>query len=190
MGAITYNALIPQATDQLSQSQPLILQNFTAIDQLIAIDHATFASVNAGFHNKVTLPTQTPQPTFPGTDIGLYAFIPTSAPLTTVAELFVCKQDGTNVPMTAAKQNARGYAMLPSGMVMKWGITSTVGTAVSDSFDTTIPFSAVYSMTATPSNANTTVVQITSLITTGFVASVTGTGTKSFYWIAIGLAAL
>lgn len=188
--AIVYTPNIPQATDQISQSQPQILENFTGINTLIAVDHATFASANAGFHNKVTLPVQGSIPTFSGTNLGLYSFIPTSAPLTTVPELFVRKQDGTKVPMTASKANQIGYTMLPSGMVIKWGFITTSSSSVTVTFDTTIPFSAVYAVMATPYGVTTTTVQVQVATTTSFIAKLTGAATASFYYMAIGLANL
>jgi len=124
--AIPYNNAIPQATDQISQSQPLIFQNFAGIDQLIGIDHASFASGNAGFHNKVTLPDQTASlPTFGGTNDGIYAKVNATS---TKNEIYIHK-DGIAIdyPITFSNLDANsiGYFYLPNGLLVNTGIANT-----------------------------------------------------------------
>lgn len=142
--AITYSPNIPQATDQISQSQPQILENFQGINTLLAVDHATFASSNAGFHNKTTFPVQGSAPSFTAGNIGLYNLLDS---VSTVNQLFINLQDGTNVPITAAAKAANpGYTYLPSGLLVKWGTgTANGSTVITYPTGATIPvFNNVY----------------------------------------------
>lgn len=128
MAAITYNQAIPQATDQISQSQPLILQNFQGINQLIAIDHATFSSVNAGFHNQVTMPAQGSPATFTGTNAGMYSQVNSTS---TLNEIYVHQSGFANdVPMTFFSGDGlgNGYFYLPNGLLVQLGSAATLAT--------------------------------------------------------------
>lgn len=55
---MTYNPAIPQAGDDLSDSQPQILSNFAVADTSFGIDHYKFSNLTAnnGFHNQMTTP--------------------------------------------------------------------------------------------------------------------------------------
>lgn len=132
--AIPAYQLIPLATDQLSQSQSQILNNFTAIKGLIDIDHVDFANgTNYGKHNKVTLPVQATMPTFLSGELGLYNLLPISPyPITGVDELFINKivsgGAAVQIPLTASilsTNNApsgsnNNWTYLPSGILLKW----------------------------------------------------------------------
>lgn len=191
---ISYNNSIPQATDQLSQSQPLILQNFAAIETLIAIDHATFASANAGFHNKVTFPIQSPAPAFAAPNLGLYSFLNAT---TTVNELYVTLQDGTRIPMTAAKKLGTGYTYLPSGLIIQWGTTFGKGN-VAVTFSIPFPNSPLNiqaTCTVTSTSTDPNVVGIPSnnsatgfnlYIVTRNAASTPAPFNTNIAWVAIG----
>jgi|ERR1700754_1236816 len=60
-----YNPNIPQPTDELSDSQGQILQNFNKADSSFGTDHYRFSdlTVNNGFHQRVTFPGNAPAPT-------------------------------------------------------------------------------------------------------------------------------
>jgi hypothetical protein len=134
----TYNANIPQPTDQISQSQDQILQNFQAIQALIDINHVDFASGDQGKHKWVTLPNQAAIPPagsgFAGGEIGAYNA--TNA-TTAVSELYLNKTNQATVvqvPSTASTlsinsapaANAGGWTYLPSGLILKCGNASGV----------------------------------------------------------------
>jgi hypothetical protein len=126
--AIPYTPNIPQATDQISQSQPKILENFGSINTLIGIDHATFASGNAGMHNKVTMPDQGGAAVFAGTNAGMYATL-----LAGVNEIYLHKSTfSADVPITAGTMTtaANGWCYLPCGLLMCWGTGVTVSPVV------------------------------------------------------------
>lgn len=62
-----FNPSIPQANQLLSNSQGDLLANMTALDTVYGIDHYKFSdgTTNSGFHNTVTTPVVTPNPTMP-----------------------------------------------------------------------------------------------------------------------------
>jgi len=138
---MAYNSQIPQPTDLLSQSQPQLLGNFQAIQTLIDVDHVDFNTPNQGKHFRVSLPVQSPAPTFTTGDVGMYSFL---NPVTSQNELYINKINQvttTQICATASilsttsapTNNSSGWTYLPSGILMKWGnatITSTSGSPV------------------------------------------------------------
>lgn len=73
---MTYSPNIPQATDDPSQSQSLILQNFQQINSQYGTlgDHVAFtAASNNGKHNKATLINQVSQPTSLVNEVVVYS---------------------------------------------------------------------------------------------------------------------
>lgn len=124
-----YNANIPQPTDQFSQSQVDILGNFSAINTLIDVDHVDFNASGQGKHFRVSLPVQSPAPTFSAGDVGLYSF---ASPVTVQNELYINKVNQvsvTQIPATASilsttsapATGVSGWTYLPSGILIKWG---------------------------------------------------------------------
>jgi hypothetical protein len=61
---MTYSPFIPQATDELSVSQPQLLANFTVSNSSFGIDHYPFADISGqtGKHNQVTTPVYVNNP--------------------------------------------------------------------------------------------------------------------------------
>jgi hypothetical protein len=76
---MTYIPNIPQANDDLDDSQPQILGNFQAADASFGKDHYAFSNLttNNGFHNIVTQPAyvEVPPTGFPPTTTSLIARI-------------------------------------------------------------------------------------------------------------------
>jgi hypothetical protein len=194
MPALTYYNNIPAATDQISLSQPQIQTNFGSIDSLIQVDHATFASTNAGFHNKITFPVQPSAPSFALGNIGLYSFL---NPTTTVNELYITLQDGTRVPMSASSKAGVGYTYLPSGLLIQWGTALGKGN-VAVGFPIAFPHSTLnIQTTCTVSSTSTdpNVVGITSnesstgfnlYIVTRDAANTPAPFNTNIAWVAIG----
>lgn len=129
---MAYNGNIPQPTDQISQSQNQILDNFTAIQTVVAVNHVTFddPSGNQGKHKWVSFPVQTGTPAFAAGEEGLYNLAYNNG-TTTKNETFVHKQtsSGTqDIPFTAGILSANsaaaalsdGWTYLPSGILLKW----------------------------------------------------------------------
>lgn len=126
---MAYNANIPQATDQLSQSQADLLANFQALQVLIDVNHVDFASADQGKHKWITWPVQGSAPSFNSGEIGAYSLL---SSVTTINELYLNKlvsgSTAVQVPMTASilSTNAApsnlsfGWTYLPSGILIKW----------------------------------------------------------------------
>ena len=134
-----YQQNIPQPTDLLSQSQADILGNFQGIKTLIDVNHVTFDAIGAGKHFKVSLPVQSPAPTFDAGEVGMYSFL---NPTTSKNELYINKTNQitvTQIPATASvlsitsapASGASGWTYLPSGILLRWGaFTGQTGYAV------------------------------------------------------------
>jgi hypothetical protein len=121
MAISDYNPNIPLASAQLSVSQGQLLLNFGALQQWLAVNHVDYATSGAGKHKWVSLPVQSPNspPTgaFAANEVGLYSF---QNPQTTKNELYINKEDGTQVPITACNPASTGYTYLPGGILVKW----------------------------------------------------------------------
>lgn len=189
---MAYQNNIPAPTDQLSQSQQDIQDNFAAIKTLVDVNHVTFDTADQGKHKFVTFPVQGSAPTFNAGEVGLY----NAAYATTgVNELFVTNQAGTSTPITASNPNTQGWTYLPSGILLKWG-TSTVSGLGNVSLSFGPAFSAVYSTQLTPVanggiNTNTIIYSAgtttTQLSVYGLSRTSTGTAASTqFYYLVIG----
>jgi hypothetical protein len=139
---------IPAATDQLSVSQGDLQGNFQALNTAVGVDHYLPGVANDGKHKQVTLPVQSPVPTFAAGEVGVYNFLD---PVSGVNQLYVTFQDGTNAPISASKGATDGYTYLPSGLLIKWGSASPSGEqTVNYAVGADIPvFTAVYSASVT-----------------------------------------
>ena len=126
---------IPASTDLLSDSQSDIQGNFQAIQTLIDVNHYDFGTSDHGKHFMVSMPPQSPAPTFAAGEVGLYAFL---NPTTSQNELYINKTNQvtvTQIPATASTlsitsapaQGTAGFTYLPSGIFITWGSTTVNG---------------------------------------------------------------
>lgn len=122
---MAYQANIPLPTDRLKDSQSDILDNFTAIKQLIDRNHGTFGATTEGRHTFIEFPTTTPtKDTLTTPEVALYS---KNGAFSGVPELFF---QGNNLAadfgyaITESLQAVNGWTRLPSGIVLKWGTTS------------------------------------------------------------------
>ena len=114
---MAYNNSIPQASDQLKNSQPQILANFQALSPF-----------GNGFADFTLQTVQPPTLGIATTDTGLYTY---NNATTGVNEMYIQKFSNSlpvQVPMPAsAMSNAapaacvNGWAYSPTGLLMKWG---------------------------------------------------------------------
>lgn len=134
------NTNMPQATQSLAVTQPLILSNFGAINTAFAVDHINFNDPGQGKHNKITFPVQVLPIVINVGDLALYSLLNTT---TAKHELNVYKANNAgyvNVPFTASVlsnslpvQNGAGWSYLPSGLIIQWGnaiAASSSGTTI------------------------------------------------------------
>ena len=121
---------VPQASQNLQQTQDPILTNFSTIDSVFGIDHQIYGTTGAGKHNKVTFPLQGSAPSFLSTEIGLYNF---TDPVTSQNELFIKLVNFSAFPMTAFDFQATGpfsggsgWMYLPTKFKQIWGVASII----------------------------------------------------------------
>lgn len=218
----TYQANIPTGTVNLDVDYINIRNNFTQLDTTFGVDHVTFSNQSAqnGYHTSIhfnpvsTVATNPPNNYVPSTAT------PAAVPATSggFGQLFSAQvNDGVNadealywltgggrvIPLTrnfAANSAARGYTMLPGGLIYQWG---RVNLSSSSSQSGTVNFtsgggiafpnacffvnvSLIAPSGGTGSSNNTMSVR-DSVSTTSFVYQYQGSGTyNGFYWTAVG----
>jgi hypothetical protein len=172
---------IPLATDQLSQSQADLQNNFQAIQTWADVNHVDFLAGNAGMHKFVQMPEQAGDPGT-GADIGaLY-----TKAVAGVTQLFwQGESNAAAQQLTGGVNNfiANGYSILGNGLIVQWGNqtgTSPGVTVINYPLKwPNFPLSLVLTTNANPGLA---VANIGGAAATTW--SVTGAG--SFYYIAVG----
>lgn len=190
-----YNSSIPAANNDPSQDQPLMLQNYLSISNLITQDHVGFGNNQGGFHKKTTYIRSLAPPVLPDNTVGaIYQMTAGSE-----ATLFYTPgTTGNQYQLTRTISSkfaffgqAEGWTFLPGGLVMQWGVVSK-GARVTIVFN--VPYTtAVYSVVVTPIISSSVVpppptftviaVGINSFdLVTQFGSNYVGS-----YWMAIGL---
>lgn len=176
--------LVPQPGNgpNLQNTQNPILQNFTNIDANFAVDHQAYNSgPSSGFHNKLTMPQQSSVPAGIASTNLIYSAL---SALSSVNELFINKNNGGAIPLTAALKALPGYTYLPSGIILKWGQSSPVAGVVTFPVAGNIPvFASCFAVLTTPT---TPVLGASVQAITPTTFTVSGTG-FSMYWLAIGV---
>lgn len=124
----TYDNMIPQPTDILSDSQDDLLQNFQVLATAFAVNHGPYnemAPFPQGSHTEVTLPNNNaPDPT-PIATANIWS---AQSGFTNTTELFWQRENnGTVIPFTAFLANNTGWTRLPSGILLKWGFPGVTG---------------------------------------------------------------
>ncbi len=149
---MAYQANIPLSADKFKDSQSDINGNFQAIKTLIDVNHETFGASDEGKHKWVALPVQSVAPTTAADEVALYS---TTSSLTGVPELSIRSESaGTAVEFTSKTAASDGWTRLPSGILMKWGASSTL--VVDDNIITlpvaaTVPaFTTIYNVQLSP----------------------------------------
>ena len=103
-----YHSNIPQAGDTKAASQPLILDNFQYLNNLVL-----------GINNFIVLPEQAPGvPVVPALTLGLY-----TRHVGASTALFIGNSAGAEVDITTSLNAIPGWCRLPCGLVMKWGVS-------------------------------------------------------------------
>jgi hypothetical protein len=186
-----FNANIPLSTDKLSASQVDLNNNFQAINTWTAVDHIAFANtVQQGEHKRVFFVQQAADIATAGaTDAVLY----TKAGTGGATNLFYRGPSNVDpVELTYANTASNGYTMLPSGIMMQWGIATINSGAAETVF--TFPFGTIclnVQLTAQYVSGQKNVLQVDSFTQTGFKGRskpLTGGGYEAtvVYYLAIG----
>lgn len=203
---MAYQPNIPQATDQLSQSQADILANFQAIQTLIDVNHVDFASGDQGKHKWITFPVQSGAPAFAAGEVGAYNLL---SAVTSVDELYLNKQNAggaVQVPITSSILSTNAaptaatttWSYLPSGLILITGRGNGTGLVTINWASATIPtLTAVVNAMVCPYNAvsgsdSNLAVALNSIASVSSITvyvsprTSTGAGTGSFQWWVLG----
>ncbi len=145
---MAYQNNIPQPTDRLKDSQQDILDNFAEIQTLIMRNHVNFGATGEGRHTFVEFPTAVPTgvTNVNTPEVALYSNVGTTS---TVPELFFQRNNlgaNTGYAFTEGLNANTGYTRLPSGLLVKWGTSSS---SVGD-FDLTYNPAGTPAFTGTP----------------------------------------
>ena len=110
---------VPLTGQSLGQTRVPIQQNFLTIGAAFAIDHVDYNTAGQGKHNKVTLPVQAADPVLAGNDIALY-----SKSNGATSELFFMRGITPAYSWTDSLQATAGWTRLPSGILLKWDVST------------------------------------------------------------------
>lgn len=181
---MTYNPNIPQATDIISQSQPLILTNFSQLNTVFMVDHVEYDNATAGDRGKHTSSTYVEQAVAPATGASEEALY--SAAIGGTTRIFVRPpSSGAQYQLTATPPSpgVTGYSYLPGGILIQWGGQSSTGP---NPVVFPIAFSTVYQIVGI-TNANDRAFAVTTLNNNNFTFSVLNPlPAVTIRWVAIG----
>lgn len=192
---MAYNQNIPEASDLISQSQADLKANFQAIQTLLTVNHEIFGAAGEGKHKHVSFPNQSASPTTTATEVAVFA---RSSSLSSASELCVRRQsDGNVYEFTSSTAAANGWTRLPSGILIKWGSSATVGGAQTISFPVaaSVPvFSSIFQVLISTNiaGASDTYVllnsfTVTDVTVTSTARTTTANAVSGFTYLAIGL---
>lgn len=136
---MAYTANIPQSTDNPSDSQPLLLANFTEIDTYTKVNHVELNDPDQGKHKFMQMPEQGSAPTTAANEGALYTKDTGTEP-----DLFYRREsDGAEVQLTGGVSTvgSQSSVTLPSGVILKYGTASVAagGGTTSIVFTTAFP---------------------------------------------------
>jgi hypothetical protein len=174
-----YNANIPQANNQISVSQNDILQNFQSIFNAFTQNHEQFNIGTAGQHTMVQLATQAAAPAFAGIP-GFWTSTAANNPI------FLHTAAGVDRDISDKTWNGvQGSTMLPSGLIIKWGLGGAAAIGFTAAFPTAI-FTVYVTNVGNAATTSACVIWAPAPTVAGFQASL-NPGIHNFYWLAVGV---
>jgi hypothetical protein len=195
---MAYQSNKPESTDIRSQSQIDMQANFIAIKNLIDKDHKTFGDTNEGKHIQLTIPNTVVSVSLPPvtgpTEVMLYAkdealwFRKHNRPAGDVTE---------DIDFTTINGIINGSVKLPSGIILKWGKSSTVLVGdVPQIYTFPITFNTCYSVMINPilgtGVKNRDSLYVTDVLAASFIPVCNSSGDafvhgRNFYYFAVGI---
>jgi len=188
---MAYNNNIPQATDNLSQSQADLLANFAALDSQYGSsgDHVAFSAVsNNGKHKKSTYVVQGSDPGSSATEAVVYSKTSSGS-----SELFLQRDAvATAIQLTKGTVNiagdatgtSKGHTFLPGGLLLQWGSLTAAVAGTAFTFD--VAFTSIYAITCGIQAAASQATAFSGVSTAGATAY-SGSGSQTINYIAIGI---
>jgi hypothetical protein len=180
----TYTPNVPLSNQRISQTQPLIQDNFLALDDAIDNDHVAITDATPSkrmLHKQVTFPDVLgADPAVAGDDGILY----TKDNGGGLASLFFKNASVVTQLAGLAKNFANpGYANLPGGLQLRWG-TASVGGSFTD-----VNFNAAFSnncLAVVATNSGGSVSVGVQLVNASKFQSKSSSGSVSIQYIAVG----
>jgi hypothetical protein len=143
---MAYNADIPQASDDPSQSQGQILANFQALNTFLSVNHVDINDPTQGQHKFLQMPEQASAPSTAGNTGAVY-----TKEVSGATQLFFRNEsNGSERQITGAFSTGvtDGMFTLPGGLSVKWGRRNNVNDNGTITFAS--PFaSALYNVSLT-----------------------------------------
>ena len=175
MTNFNFNTGIPAANNSPSVDQNPMLENFTSINQLIAVDHVSFNANNGGQHTAIHF----------NQDASYVPTVPTSPPAmftNTVAglpQLFYYSGDAAH---SSSQYNAAssGSTFLLGGIILKWGTGTTNS---STTFSSAFP-NNLFGVVANTNTSSLLTIGISGQSVSGFTAN--APAASAFFYVAIG----
>lgn len=185
---MAYSQNIPQPTDDPSDSQPLLLGNFQAINSFLGQNHLSIADGEDGKHKFMQMPEQASAPTTAANEGALYT---KEGSASSTSDLFYRQEsDGTEIQLTSGTPTSAtdGTSSLPGGIIIKWGSSSWANGSNSQAVTFTTAFSSsLYSLVVTAKTSAGYQVAYQNSSVSGFTAyRGTTSGLVTFTYIAIG----
>lgn len=189
-----YTPAIPQPGDRPSDSQPLILANFTSLNNIFLVNHMPLnASANLGKHTFIQF---VPQAVGPVTAVGELALYTKPIGTGGLSEIFMRRaSSGTEVLMTSFQDPVNapaGSSFLPGGILIQWNISGTIpsGGDETELFEYTfgaVPYTVV--ITGIHNGGEVVSGNVHHVSAANFEIKNTSDSPRAFYWIAIGASA-
>ena len=185
----TYQNDIPQPTDAFSKSQGDILNNFSALESFMTVNHYDPNDPNYGKHLQLNFPASVA--TIPSTATGELCIYPNTGLASTPA-LWILQQGstspapGTDFTTVVNPGSSTAYTYLPSRTLLSWGTAS----ASSSGTPVTLPVAYAntkYSVQITTQNPSLTAAA--TITDTSHFKITTTSGSPTVFWFAIGLGA-
>ena len=194
---MSYNADIPQANDDPSQSQGQLLSNFQTLNTFLSVNHVALNDGDQGKHKFVQFPEQSSDPATAANEGALYAKeydVDGMGSLETTL-FFRNESSGTVTTFGGPSSLALpGYTYLPGGILIQWN-------RVSASSGSNVPFPIAFGSAAFYVNFAPTGTSGTNRIFTRLSGNPTATTfspiilnssgsgiTETIYYVAIGQA--
>ena len=152
MTQFNYTKNLPNQNDNPSADAPDMKINTNSINDLIAVDHATFNVANGGTHNQAQLKSLNSIPSGLSSGFGtIYSKL-----VSGITQLFFTRDNsGVEIQLTGSGTNStapliapNGYTFLPGGLLFQWGFGAVNASGTPTLFTYATPFqSNVYSIT-------------------------------------------
>lgn len=203
----TYQPGIPTGTVNLDVDYQNIQNNFQQLDTTFGVDHVTYSNQTAqnGYHTSIhfnpvsttsTNPPNNQPPVIPSAVAGYGQLFSAQVNdgVNNDESLYFLTGGGRLQQLTrnfAPVKANNGYTFLPGGLIMQWGVSTSVSSSSGSTITFPIAFpNAVYNISATIQTDDNSTIRFSLLndpTLTKFTTTQTSTSHfKKLYWTAIG----